>query len=109
LNNPLGGLGMNSGIHDVWSLQEKLVHCLKHGHDPAAFDLWGLRRRTITNSFIQAQTMQNKELLEHGAEEGHARRFARMKATRDDPQKRYEFLLRQSMIASLRDAEQIHV
>jgi 3-(3-hydroxy-phenyl)propionate hydroxylase len=108
LNNPLGGLGMNSGIHDVWSLQSKLIQCLKEGHNPELLDLWGRQRRAITNSFIQAQTIQNKELLEHGSQEGHARRFARMKATRDDPQKRYEFLLRQSMIASLRDAEQIH-
>jgi hypothetical protein len=45
--------------------------------------------------------MQNKELLEHGAEEGHARRFARMRQTAEDPKRRRDYLLRQSMISSL--------
>ena len=72
------------------------------------FKQFDRQRRTVTNAFIQAQTMQNKELLEHGSAEGHERRFARMRATRDDPDQRYDFLMRQSMINSLRDAEKIH-
>ena len=107
LNNPLGGFGMNSGIHDVWNLKDRIVRCLASGHDDADFDRYDLQRRTVTNAFIQAQTIQNKELLEHGAEEGHARRFARMRATAADPERRHEFLLRQSMIESLRDAAAI--
>ena len=107
LNNPLGGFGMNSGIHDVWNLKDRIVRCLAHGHDEAEFDRYDLERRTVTNAFIQAQTIQNKELLEHGAEEGHARRFARMRATAADPERRRRFLLRQSMIESLRDAAAI--
>ena len=107
LNNPLGGFGMNSGIHDVWNLQDRIVRCLEHGHDDAEFNRYDLQRRTVTNAFIQAQTIQNKELLEHGAEEGHARRFARMQATAADADQRHDFLLRQSMLASLRDAAAI--
>ncbi|MEM7703958.1 MAG: NAD(P)/FAD-dependent oxidoreductase [Pseudomonadota bacterium] len=108
LNNPIGGLGMNSGIHDVWNLQEKLAHCLEHGHDPELFERFDRQRRSVTNSFIQAQTIQNKELLEHGSAEGHARKFARMKAARDDPAQRRDFLMRQSMLDSLREAEEIY-
>lgn len=107
LNNPIGGLGMNSGIHDVWNLNARLVRCLAHGHDDAEFEQFDRQRRTITNGFIQAQTMQNKELLEHGAAEGHERRFAKMKATRDNPDDRHAFLMKQSMINSLREAETI--
>lgn len=107
LNNPIGGFGMNSGIHDVWNLQQRLVHCLGHGHAPALFEQYDRQRRSVTQSFIQAQTIQNKELLEHGAGEGHARRFARMQATAADPQLRYEYMLRQSMISSLREAAAI--
>jgi 3-(3-hydroxy-phenyl)propionate hydroxylase len=107
LNNPLGGFGMNSGIHDVWDLKDRIAHCLEHGHDEDEFDQYDLKRRTVTNAFIQAQTIQNKELLEHGAEEGHARRFAHMQATAADPERRRQFLLRQSMIQSLRDAAAI--
>ena len=107
LNNPLGGFGMNSGIHDAWNLHEKIVHCLANGHDPEAFALFDRQRRTVTHNFIQAHTMENKELLEHGAAEGHARRFAKMQATHDDDGRRRQFLLRQSMISSLADAAAI--
>ncbi len=107
LNNPLGGFGMNSGIHDAWNLHEKITHCLNKRHDSKLFELFDRQRRTVTHNFIQAQTMQNKELLEHGSEEGHARRFAKMKATRDDPAQRRQFLRRQSMIDSLSDAAAI--
>lgn len=107
LNNPLGGFGMNSGIHDAWNIQEKIVHCLRHGHDAALFDVFDRQRRTVTHDFIQAQTQHNKELLEHGAAEGHARRFAEMRATSADDTLRREFLLRQSMVQSLADAAAI--
>ncbi|MEM7610253.1 MAG: NAD(P)/FAD-dependent oxidoreductase [Pseudomonadota bacterium] len=107
LNNPLGGFGMNSGIHDAWNLQQKIAHCLQHGHDESLFDVFDRQRRTVTHSFIQAQTKHNKELLEHGAAEGHSRRFAEMRATQADDARRREFLLRQSMVQSLADAAAI--
>lgn len=104
LNNPLGGFGMNSGIHDAHNLGDKLQHCLHKGHDPRAFELFGRQRHAVTHSFIQAQTKQNKLLLEHGSVEGHKQRLEQMRTQRDNPQKRREFLLRQAMFTSLRDA-----
>ncbi|MEO0575569.1 MAG: NAD(P)/FAD-dependent oxidoreductase [Pseudomonadota bacterium] len=107
LNNPLGGFGMNSGIHDAWNLQQRIVTCLAQGHDPKQFEVFDRQRRTVTHNFIQAQTIHNKELLEHGAAEGHARRFAKMKATHGDDDQRRAFLLRQSMVDSLAEAAAI--
>lgn len=99
LNNPIGGFGMNSGIHDAFNLGEKLVSIYRHGADPdtglAAFDL--CRRRT-THEFTQAQTIQNLQYLEGGQREQHALRKREMAETRADPVKRRAFLLRQSMI-----------
>lgn len=107
LNNPLGGFGMNSGIHDAWNLHEKIMQCLETGHDPAPFELFDRQRRTVTHNFIQTQTMQNKKLLEHGGEEAHSKRLDEMKAVRDDPKKRRQFLRRQAMFGSLEDAAAI--
>jgi len=107
LNNPLGGFGMNSGIHDAWNVHEKIVHCLRSEHDSKLFDVFDRQRRTITHDFIQAQTISNKELLEHGAAESHTRRFSKMKAIRDNDAKRREFLLQQSMVSSLAQAAAI--
>lgn len=107
LNNPLGGFGMNSGIHDAWNVHEKILHCLKSGHDTKVFDVFDRQRRTITHNFIQAQTIRNKELLEHGSGKGHEIRFNEMKATRDNDAARRKFLLQQSMVSSLAEAAAI--
>ena len=105
LNNPLGGFGMNSGIHDVWNLHEKIAHCLKHGHDAALFERFDRQRRKVTNDLIQTQTIRNKELMEQkGDAEAHRRRFEEMRAVNGNDARRYDFLLRQSMFHGLENA-----
>jgi 3-(3-hydroxy-phenyl)propionate hydroxylase len=102
LNNPIGGFGMNSGIHDAFNLGAKLVSVYKDGADAAdelaAFDH---ERRTTTHEFIQAQTIRNMEYLSDGESERHAKRKQQMREIRDDPEKRRQFLLRQAMIECL--------
>jgi 3-(3-hydroxy-phenyl)propionate hydroxylase len=99
LNNPIGGFGMNSGIHDAFNLSERLVRIYRKGADAtrelAAFER---QRRTTTHEFIQAQTIRNMEYLKGGEDQVHARRKAEMQAIRADPERRRAFLLRQSMI-----------
>lgn len=110
LNNPLGGFGMNSGMHDAQNLCEKIEHCLSsgaNGHNDSAFELFGRQRHAVTHSFIQAQTKQNKALLEHGASEGQQQRLDQMRFLRDDPEQRREFLLKQAMFKSLEEAKAI--
>jgi len=107
LNNPLGGFGMNSGIHDAWNLCEKIVQCTQTSHDEELFDVFDRQRRQVTHNFIQAQTMQNKALLEHGKAENHKQRLQEMRNTQKDPNLRREFLLKQAMFASLSDAAAI--
>lgn len=108
LNNPLGGFGMNSGIHDAQNLCEKIVHSLQRGHDTRAFELFGRQRYGVTHSFIQAQTIANKALLEQGASAGQQQRLQHMRYLRDDPEQRRHFLLKQAMFTSLEEAQSIH-
>ncbi|TXS91965.1 FAD-dependent monooxygenase [Parahaliea maris] len=105
LNNPLGGFGMNSGIHDAWSLCSKIKENLDNGHDDSRFAAYDAERRPVTHRFIQAQTMQNKKLLEHSPEENHALRLQEMKDIQKDPVRRREFLRRQAMFVSLEEAQ----
>lgn len=107
LNNPLGGFGMNSGIHDAWNLCDQLALCLTDGHNESALALFDRQRRAVTHSVIQAQTKQNKALLEHGVEEGQKMRLEMMRAIHEDDDKRREYLLRQSMHSSLEEAAAI--
>jgi 3-(3-hydroxy-phenyl)propionate hydroxylase len=107
MNNPLGGFGMNSGIHDAWNLCGKLETCLTKGHKEPLLDLFDLQRRSVTHSFIQAQSKQNKALLEHRKNEAHSQQLQQMRECQRNPEKRREFLLRQSMFTSLQEAASI--
>ncbi|WP_159978846.1 MULTISPECIES: NAD(P)/FAD-dependent oxidoreductase [unclassified Novosphingobium] len=106
LNNPLGGFGMNSGVHDAFNLCERLVDVIKGGDD-GLLDQFDRQRRTVTHAFTQKQTIENMEAMRGGQGEAHARRRDKMRAllTNDDARRKY--LLRQSMIDSLRDAAAI--
>ena len=108
LNNPLGGFGMNSGIHDAWNLCDKLEHNLTKGHDENSLDLFNRQRRAVTHSFIQAQTMQNKRLLEHGQGENHELRLQEMRKLNLNKDTRMEYLRRQAMFTSLKEASEIN-
>lgn len=107
LNNPLGGFGMNSGLHDIWNLVPKLAAILQDGADPEPLlDLYDRQRRTIMNEFVQAQTIRNKQNLQYSDAESQARNQAEMTKVVADPGLRREYLLRQSMLTSrIRESE----
>ncbi len=101
LNNPIGGFGMNSGIHDAFNLCQKLDRAYNHGADAAqmlsAFDR---QRRTTTHDFIQAQTIKNKKFLQAGDGQ-HALRRAELENIRANDELRRAYLIRQAMIECL--------
>ena len=101
INNPLGGMGMNGGIHDSFNLAEKLVPVLKGDADPALLDQYSDERRGVAMEYVQKVSIQNKKDLESGDPADQAAFNARLKAAEGDPLKRRELLLRLSMYASL--------
>jgi 3-(3-hydroxy-phenyl)propionate hydroxylase len=101
LNNPLGGFGMNSGVHDAWNLTEKLQAVLQDRADPdTELDRYERQRRTVMQEFVQAQTMRNKRSLEAGAEAAQGEAQAQLAAIIADPDKRRDYILNQAMIKS---------
>jgi len=107
LNNPLGGFGMNSGIHDAWNLCTKLTAVYAGDGGPNLFDLFDRQRRAITHSFVQTQTKQNMELMKVSPEASQQRLKERMQRLHRNPEERREYLLYQSMIKSLDDERTI--
>lgn len=107
LNNPLGGFGMNSGIHDAWNLTTKLREILLDGADgDARLDHYERQRRTIAAEFVQAQTIQNKAAMEAPADEGKSVQEEKLEALLVDDALRHDYMMRQAMIHSLaREAE----
>jgi 3-(3-hydroxy-phenyl)propionate hydroxylase len=101
LNNPLGGFGMNSGVHDAWNLTEKLQAILQDKADPRAeLDRYERQRRTVMQEFVQAQTIRNKRSLEAGAQAAQGEAQAQLAAIIADPEKRRDYILNQAMIKS---------
>jgi 3-(3-hydroxy-phenyl)propionate hydroxylase len=108
LNSPMGGFGMNSGIHDALNLCEKLIRVLRQGADTGLLDLYDRQRRTVTRDFIQAQSIENTEMMQSGWSIVSERRREQMRQLAEDPVARRAFLLRQAMFTSLNDAAAIH-
>ena len=106
INNPLGGMGMNGGLHDVLNLIDKLV-AVMGGADPALLDRYERQRRTVCYKYVQAQTIRNREDLQQKSGSARERRLAEMRAMLADPAATREFLIRNSMLASLEDAAAI--
>jgi len=103
INNPLGGMGMNGGIHDAMNLTARLAR-VWHGRSSADdLDRYDKQRRLVTLEYIEQQSIQNKRDLESAGPE-FRQRLADIAA---DAKRTYEYLLRVSMIASLRRAEQL--
>ena len=100
INNPLGGMGLNGGIHDAINLCTKLAE----GGD---LDQYDRQRRGITVEHVQRQTILNKQNLEAATPEAQADFQSRMAEAAADPARAHDFLLGASMIKSLRRAEEI--
>jgi 3-(3-hydroxy-phenyl)propionate hydroxylase len=107
LNNPLGGFGMNSGVHDAFNLFEKLEPALKAGKPNGSLQLYDRQRRTVTHAFTQAQTIENMALIKGGADDAHKKRRDAMLAIKADDTRRRGYMLKQAMFESLAQAAAI--
>jgi 3-(3-hydroxy-phenyl)propionate hydroxylase len=101
LNNPLGGLGMNSGLHDAFNLCGKLIAILKEQAPDSLLDAYVRQRRTVMQNFVQSQTIKNKAELEQRDASAQKRRQQEMTNLLRDDARRRDYLLTQSMFKSL--------
>ena len=107
-NNPLGGMGMNGGLHDAFNLGDKLARIIQGGENlDEVLDLYNRQRRQICIDFVQAHTMRNKNLMESTDESVQRARQKEFLRTAGDPELAHAFLMRTSMIDSLRASLQI--
>jgi 3-(3-hydroxy-phenyl)propionate hydroxylase len=102
LNNPLGGFGLNSGIHDAVNLAAKLARVWRDEHHEALLDLYVHQRRKATIDQVQAMSIRNKRLLEERDPAVQKARMEELIATAADPQRARDYLLETSMIAGLK-------
>jgi 3-(3-hydroxy-phenyl)propionate hydroxylase len=99
VNNPIGGLGLNGGIHDAIELVDTL-RLVADGEDQRLLDRYERRRRPLIIEFVQRATIDNKKRLEAtdpGSRQAH---FDELRAMAADAQRHRGFLLRTSLLES---------
>jgi len=107
VNNPIGGMGMNGGIHDAINLSARLAAVLRGEGPEALLDLYSRQRRHAAVAYVQAQTIANKKMLEEKDEAARQAKFAEMRAIAGDREKARQYMRRASLAESLRTANQI--
>ncbi len=107
-NNPLGGMGLNSAVHDAMNLAGKLDSIWhRKGDADVLLERYVRQRRGVTIEFVQAMSIRNKRLLEEQDPEVRRQRLEELRQTAADSDAAYKHLLNTSMIASVRRAEAI--
>jgi len=107
VNSPIGAMGMNSGVHDAFNLADKLVKIWRGEQGEEILDRYERQRRHVAVAHTQAQTIRNKRLLAERDPAVRKRNQDELRRTAEDPARARAFLLRASLIESLREAEQI--
>lgn len=107
VNNPLGGMGMNSGIHDGLNAAEKLAAIWRGEGDLALLERYDRQRRPTALKYVQAQSIQNKEILQETDMEVRRKRLEELSRTAADPEKARAYMLRSSLIAMVEEANGI--
>jgi 3-(3-hydroxy-phenyl)propionate hydroxylase len=107
VNSPIGGMGLNSGVHDAFNLADKLARILRGEADESELDRYERQRRHVAVKHTQAQTIRNKRLLEERDPAARQRNHDELRRQAEDPELARKFLLRTSLFDSLREAEQI--
>jgi 3-(3-hydroxy-phenyl)propionate hydroxylase len=106
VNNPLGGMGLNFGIHDAHHLADCLGR-IWQGATDELLDRYDRQRRDVAERYLQAQTISNKKTLEESDPQRRAQQQAQMRAMAADAAEARRYLLRTSMIEGLRAAATI--
>jgi 3-(3-hydroxy-phenyl)propionate hydroxylase len=104
VNNPIGGLGLNCGIHEAWDLAGLLDKVIRREADESSLDEYEQRRRPLNIKYVQEQTVANKKRLEERDPVQREKRFDELRRMAGDPQAHKAFLMRASLLESSRSA-----
>jgi 3-(3-hydroxy-phenyl)propionate hydroxylase len=104
VNNPLGGMGLNGGIHDAFNLSRTLVEVTR-GAPLETLGRYSRQRRAVALDVVQQTTLRNRAIL--NTREPRARRayYDELRRIVADPIKHRDYVMRTSMVQSLKDSE----
>ena len=101
VNNPLGGLGLNFGIHDAVEISDLLGRVIRREAPDDILDEYDLHRRPLNIEFVQQQTVANKKRMEEKDPAARARDFDQLRRTAADPAAHRAYVRKASLIESV--------
>jgi 3-(3-hydroxy-phenyl)propionate hydroxylase len=107
INNPLGAFGLNGALHGAFNLSPKLAAVWRGDAPQEELDRYVRQRRAANVEFVQAQSIHNKRILEERDPAIRQKHFAELRRTAADRAAHKEYLMRSSMIWSVRRAASI--
>jgi len=107
VNNPIGGMGMNGGLHDAANLYTRLARVWRGEADDDELDIYSRQRRKAQLDFVQQQTIRNKKELEERDPARRRQHLDELKRTGDTPTLARAYLRRASLIDSVQAAAQV--
>lgn len=108
VNNPVGGMGMNGGIHDAVNLAAKMKTVFHDGADAQAlFDRYTRQRRKAQIDGVQAQSIDNKKTLSETDPDARKQKLAELRRASETPALHDAFIRKACMIDSFAAAEAV--
>ena len=102
VNNPLGGLGLNFGIHDAVELSDLLGRVIRREAPEDILNEYDLHRRPLNIEFVQEQTIANKKRMEEKDPAARQRDFEQLRRTAADPASHRAHVRKASLIESVK-------
>lgn len=104
INSPMGGMGMNSGVHDAVNFAEKMGRIWRNEGEDSLLDQYTRQRRHVALEDVRLQTIRNTRFIAEKDPEARRQSQAEMRAIAEDPESAYKFMMGSSMLAGLRAA-----
>jgi 3-(3-hydroxy-phenyl)propionate hydroxylase len=101
INNPLGGMGMNSGVQDAFMLARRLADVIGGERDEEALDVYADHRRGVALRHVRAlshQNVQQMQATDEGERRRHQEELGRIAA---DPERSRRFLRLRTLMDAL--------
>jgi 3-(3-hydroxy-phenyl)propionate hydroxylase len=104
LNSPMGGLGLNSGIHDATDLSKRLIRIINEGADhEAELEKYSEVRQTVAVEYVKEISEKNTRVVKEKDADNRLQLQKDMNSLATNPVTARQWLLRSAMIASVRE------
>ncbi len=97
VNNPLGGMGLNGGIHDAFNLSRTLTEVIR-GEPLAILERYSRQRRKVALDVVQQTALRNRSILNTREPSARQAYYDDLRRIVADPAKHRDYVMRTSMI-----------